>query len=211
MNRFTILMLFCSSLSFAQENTDRLRPGVQVSSVFSETNDHGISPALTLSYHRFMFTVGPRFTYNQMFNDFSYYDSYNQLILDASLRYYILPEEKRVRPFAQLAMAYKYRHATSEQDYRAGDMYLYGPLFDHDFRGLWDSKTNSVSLFAGVGVDVRIWKGLSAFASAGVGTMISKSKTVITNVGTGADEYSERSQQNGRFTWIASAGLGYRF
>jgi opacity protein-like surface antigen len=212
MNRFTILLVFISSITFGQENTKRLTPGIQVASVFSDNSDHGISPAFTINYGRWMFLAGPRFAYDRMFEKkHAFYTFDRQLIIDASFRCYILSEEKRVRPFVQLGASYKHTHYAYNQEYRVEEMYVYGPVFDHNFTAKWEDRSNSVNIFAGAGVDVRIWKGLSVFAGAAIGTTMTKSQLVITNTGNGVVEYSERAQQNGRIGWIASTGMAYCF
>lgn len=212
MNRFTILILFCSSVAFAQENSDRLRPGVQVSSVFSSDYDHGISPALTLNYRRWMFTAGPTFTYDRIFEKkSSFYKRNQQVILELASRYYLLPDTKRVRPFAQLGVSYKYEHVIYEMDYRGGLQLPYGSINDYDFLGEWNHRKNTFSTCGSFGVDVRIWKQLSFFASAGAGTSFEWGKSRLTNVETGVTENFYRTREQVKLNLIASAGLGYRF
>ena len=212
MNRFAVILLFVSSVTFGQEKTARLRPGIQISSVFSDNYDYGLSPALTLNYKKCMLTLGPRFTYERIFRENSiFYQQNDQLMLDAAFRYYLLPETKVVRLFAQAGTSYKYKHLAFEQEYRDELMLSYGPAFDHDFLGVWDKVQHRISVCAGFGVDIRIWKQFSGFVSAGAGTSVEWGKSSVTNVGTGVEESFSRTRNYGKFSWIASAGFAYSF
>jgi|GEM_PF-4699156 len=211
MNRLIIAMLCISSIAFGQETDARVRPGLQVSSVFSGI-DHGISPALTLNFRRSMLSVGPRFSYDRMSMEKSPVIKHDrQLIMDASFRYYLMPEWKKVRPFAQVGTEYKYTSVAYDQVYWSSMSYPYGPIFLYDLNGRWDNKKHYISIYAGVGVDVPLWKKLSAFASVGAGTAFSMAESELSNRDTGKIEYSAKNQRNEGFSWIASAGLGYRF
>lgn len=212
MNRFTILILLFSSFTFGQETTSHLRPGIQISSVFSSNDDYGISPALTLTSRRWMILAGPRFAYDRMFREKStFFNRNTQLIIDASFRYYLMSEEKTARLFVQAGTEYKYWRTAYDEEYITGQMLAYGPALDYNFPGNWDRKEHYLSIYTGLGVDITIWKQLSVFASFGAGTYFSRAKSVVTNTNSGRVEYSTGSYQNWRFVWVASAGLGYRF
>jgi hypothetical protein len=212
MNRFAFLIALFSTLVFGQETTDHVRPGIQISSVFSSSEAHGISPALTLNFRRLMFSVGPRFSYNRMFREKStFYVRNKKLIIDASFRYYFMSEAKRTRLFAQAGAEYKYSHIAYDYDYITGEMLTYGPQIDYSFRGEWDRKTHYLGVYGGFGVDVRIWKQLTAFVSCGAGTSFSHNESVLYNIDSEQVEYTSKHRSNAKFSWIASTGFGYRF
>lgn len=212
MNRFAFLVALFSTLAFGQETTNRLRPGIQISSVFSSSEAYGISPALTLNSRRWLLSVGPRFDYKRMFREKStFYVRNKQLIIDASFRYYFMSEAKRTRLFAQAGAEYGYSHSTYYYYYISGEMLAYGPQIDYNFRGEWDRKTHYLSVYGGFGVDVRIWKQLTAFVSCGAGTSFSHTESVLYNIDSEQVEYTSKHRSNAKFSWIASAGIGYRF
>lgn len=212
MNYLTVLIAFFSGFALGQEPVNSVRPGIQISSVISSDKDHGINPALTLSFRRLMFSVGPRFAFDRMFHGKpEFYKNSKQLIIDASFRYYLMSEEKRVRLFAQLGAEFKYSSAVYDYYYDNNVFYAYGPVFDHSFRGQRHEKRSFVSIYSGVGVDFKVWKQLTVLTSFGGGAAFSNAESKIFNSESGILEYSNVKKQNGDFVWIISAGLGYCF
>ncbi len=132
-------------------------------------------------------------------------------MIDAAFRYYLMPSEKTVKLFLQAGAEYGYSHITYGYDYISGQMLTYGPVIDYDFRGEWDKKTHYLSVYGGFGVDVRIWKQLTAFVSCGAGTSFSHTESVLYNIDSEQVEYTSKHRPNAKFSWIASTGIGYRF
>ncbi len=204
---FLTALLLCSLSSFGQQNdTGKLRLGVQAAAQFSNLYENGITPSLTLDYRKLSFAFGPRFVYDRDLSDFR-----NCFLLDATFRYFPF-DFGRLRPFIGLAVEYERSHSDYTGYYDNSLQPPYGEIYDHSFNGRWKSKAQTLNFYAFLGTEFTVWKGLYATVGVGVGARSYQSEKEVTNTDTGAIEStSERSWHLAGETYMLSAGCGYRF
>lgn len=217
MNHYLItISLVLGTVCFGQKHESKVRPGIQLSAVFSELYENGITPALTLDFQHHQISLGPRFDFYRMVHGKqSYFDRYNSLTLDAAYRYFPIDEWNGIRPFAMLAVEYLYTKYQTAGTFGPDTNFQqsYGPIFDHSFEGNSERRYAYLNFYAGLGVEVGLWKELYVSLYGGPGISFAHSEWKITNTSTNETEhYSEMKwRRSNSVVWMGSAGVGYRF
>jgi hypothetical protein len=210
-SRLLFTLLFLPLITFAQKDSSRFRPGIEVSGIYSSISDFGLVPTLTAAFENHRLAFGVRAPFDPFLKKQPLYLDHSEYVFLLSYRYYPAFGMEKLQPFVQAQLEYGVYNSEYSYTYDTTLAYSYGPGFDHNIQGRQEYDQQQYALCIGPGIDFFLWKGLYLTATAGAGLGSRRWKHEIVN-DNGTMEYSEDiGWQVVHLEWFASAGVGYRF
>lgn len=212
---FPLFLLFTGPGCFGQTDTTKQRIvlGVNLASILSSIDHHGITPSLTVNYGNNRFSLGGRIPFSGEGYISKEKNQHVNSVTDFQYRYEVMQRWEKIHPFVFLSVEYGSERYTLDQFYDHTLQYNYGPVFDYSFDYSLHYRFRQLNMYTGVGIDLTIWNGFYCFLSGGFGF----------GYGWGEQSWVESSSGNTIYwtklnahpwssgNWIASGGIGFRY
>lgn len=204
-------LLFIPGIGQAQYHTaDETTVGILVETTFSGLNQPGLTPSLTIGCATYQFQIGPRITFEQMagnqdkqgkntFWDFGYRYGF---FLRNAFTWYAAGRVEYGRQRSSIDWYYQYPMATNSPSPYLGD---------NSFNARTDKNQYHINFYLGSGIEFILVDKLylTMFGAAGIKTYSGYTDYLNQDNGEVVLHASSIFRNDG-WSWLSSAGIGYR-